>query len=262
MSTLKIIRYQLRDVFRSRWIFFYGFVFLISTDALFRFGGTGDSVILSLLNLVLIVIPLVSIVLGTMYVYSSREYIELILTQPIRRRSLFAGLFVGLSLPLVCAFTIGVGLPFLFHGALTGGAAAALGLLLFVGGLLTVIFVALAFLIALVTEDRIKGLGAALVTWIFFAIVYNGLVLLAIQLFSVYPLHRPVIGMTVLNPIDLGRVLILLQLDVAVLMGFTGAVFERFFGSSTGRMISLAALFVWLAVPLALGRFTFLRKNF
>jgi Cu-processing system permease protein len=41
------------------------------------------------------------VVLGAMYLYSSREYIELLLTQPIERSSLFLGLYGGLALPLV-----------------------------------------------------------------------------------------------------------------------------------------------------------------
>ncbi len=262
MNTIKIIKYQLQDVLRTKWIVFYGIFFLVATDALFRFGGSGERVILSLMNVVLIVIPLVAIVLGAMYLYNSREYIELLLSQPIQRRSLFFGLFVGLTLPLVLAFAAGVGLPFLYHGAIGGEGGGPLGLLLLTGMLLTVIFVALSFSIALATEDKIKGLGAALVVWMFFSVIYNGLVLLVIQLFSDYPLQQPVIAMTLLNPIDLGRTLLLLNLDISALMGFTGAVFQRFFGSATGIGVSVLAMLTWLAVPLLLGQRVFLRKNF
>jgi Cu-processing system permease protein len=262
MSMFKIARYQLQDVLRSRWILAYGLFFLLATDALFRFGGSGERVILSLMNVVLIVIPLVSIVLGTMYLYNSREYIELLLSQPIERRSLFFGLFAGLALPLVLAFVAGVGLPFLYHGAWIGGETGPVGLLLLTGALLTVVFAALAFSIALATEDRIKGLGAALAAWMFFAVIYNALVLLVIQMFSDYPLQHPVIAMSLLNPIDLGRIVLLLNLDVSAMMGFTGAVFQRFFGSGTGQAISMAALLAWLALPLLLGQRAFLRKNF
>jgi Cu-processing system permease protein len=262
MSTSKIVKYQLQDVFRSKWVVFYGLFFAAVTDALFRFGGGGERVIVSLLSVVLIIVPLVAIVLGTMYLYNSREYIELILAQPIRRGQLYAGLFCGLALPLTVGFAAGVGLPFVFHGGLGGGGAAQLVLLLGTGAALTTIFVALAFVISLATEDRIKGLGMALVVWMFFSVIYNGLVLLVIQLFSAYPLQKPVIVMSLLNPIDLGRILLLLQLDVSALMGFTGAVFERFFGSSTGQMVTIAALALWFVVPLLLGRRSFVRKNF
>ncbi|HSJ25310.1 MAG TPA: ABC transporter permease subunit [Longimicrobiales bacterium] len=260
MNTLKIFRYQTRDVLRNRWIPGYALFFLLISDALFRFGGDGERVILSLMNVVLLLVPLSAVMLGVMYLYSSREYIELLLTQPIRRGELFLGLFGGLALPLSAAFVVGAGLPFLYHGA--AGTGAALPILLGTGVLLTVIFVALAFALALVTEDRTRGMGLALLAWMGFAVLYNGLVLLVVQLFADYPLERVVIGLSVLNPIDLGRILLLLNLDAAALMGFTGAVFERFFGGATGRAVTLAALSLWLAVPLLLGRRAFLRKNF
>lgn len=259
MNTLKIFRYQTRDVLRNRWIPGYALFFMLVTDALFRFGGDGERVILSLMNLVLLLVPLSAVMLGVMYLYSSREYIELLLTQPIRRSELFIGLFGGLAMPLSAAFVAGVSVPFLLHGAATG---AALLILLGTGVLLTVIFVALAFALALATEDRTRGMGLALLAWMGFAVLYNGLVLLVVQLFADYPLERVVIALSVLNPIDLGRILLLLNVDAAALMGFTGAVFERFFGGSTGRMVTLAALSLWLAVPLLLGRRAFLRKNF
>lgn len=262
MNTLKIAGYQLRDVFRSNWIVVYTLFFLAATDALFRFGGSGERVVMSLMNVVLIVVPLVAVVLGAMYLYSSREYIELLLTQPIERRSLFVGLYAGLTLPLCTALLFGIGVPFLYHGGLGAEDGGPVALLLLSGVLLTAVFVAIAFAIALRNDDRIRGLGAALLVWLFFSVVYNAMVLLAVQLLSDYPLQQPVIAMTLLNPIDLGRILLLLELDVSALMGFTGAVFTRFFGSSAGMTISLAALLAWLAVPLLWGHRTFLRKNF
>jgi Cu-processing system permease protein len=260
MNTLKILRYQTRDVLRNRWVPGYALFFMLVTDALFRFGGDGERVVLSLMNVVLLLVPLSAVMLGVMYLYSSREYIELLLTQPIRRGELFLGLFGGLALPLCAAYVVGVGVPFLLHGAL--GVGAALPILLGTGVLLTVVFVALAFGLALLTEDRTRGMGMALLAWMAFAVLYNGLVLLVIQLFAEYPLDRAVIALSVLNPIDLARILLLLNLDAAALMGFTGAVFERFFGGATGKAVSLAALTLWLAVPLLLGRRAFLRKNF
>ncbi|CAN5658026.1 hypothetical protein BH23GEM9_BH23GEM9_23640 [soil metagenome] len=261
MMTFKILRYQLQDMLRSRWVIFYALFFLGVTDAFFRFGGDGPRVILSLMNVVLLIIPLMAVVLGTMFLYNSREYIELLLSQPIRRSSLFAGLFSGLSLPLAAAYVVGTSLPFLYHGALRQS-AGALGVLLLAGVLLTVIFVALAFAVALTTEDRIRGLGLALGVWMFAAVLYNGVMLLVIQIFDAYPLQHVVIGMSLLNPIDLGRIFMLLNLDAAALMGFTGAVFEKFFGSVRGQLLTLAAMMCWLTVPLLLGRRAFLRKNF
>ena len=259
MSTLKILKYQLQDVLRSRWVLFYTGFFWLVTDALFRFGGTGERVVVSLMNVVLLVVPLVAIMLGVMFLYNSREYVELLLSQPIRRMSLFLGLYAGLTVPLSAGFAIGVVVPFLYHG---GGEAASLALLVATGVLLVFVFSALAFFVALRTDDRIRGLGTGLVVWLFFAVLYDGLVLLTVVLLSQYPLEKPVIAMSLLNPVDLGRILLLLKLDISALMGYTGAVFQRFFGSGSGQAITVAALLAWVGVPFLLGRRAFLNKNF
>lgn len=262
MNTLKIARYQLQDVLRSRWIIFYGVFFLVLTDALFRFGGAGDRVLLSLMNVVLIAVPLVAIVLGAMYVYASREFTELMLTQPVRRGDFFVGLFLGLAAPLAGAFVLGAGLPFVYHGALGGGHAGSVLLLIGTGVLLTLVFSALAFLVALRAEDRTKGLGICLALWLFFTVIFDGLVLLGIHLFAAYPIEEPVIAISVLNPVDLGRILLLLNFEISALMGFTGAVFQKFFGSALGQVLTVAGLLAWLVVPFTLGLRTFARKNF
>jgi Cu-processing system permease protein len=262
VTALKVLRYELRDLRRSRWVLGYTLLLLVLTDALLRFGGGGPRAVLSLINVALVLAPLVSIVFGTMYLYGSRDFIELLLAQPVGRPALFAGLYAGLALPLALGFLAGVGLPFLWGGAGDGSLAGPLAMLLGTGVLLTLVFTALAFLVSLLFEDRAKGLGAAILLWLAATALYDALLVLAATTFADYPLELPLIGLTVLNPVDLGRVLLLLQFDTAALMGYTGAVFERFFGSGAGVAIAVVALTAWCAVPLLLGLRRFRRKDF
>ena len=96
------------------------------------------------------------------------------------------------------------------------------------------LLVGLAFLVAVLVRDRAAGLGIAIVMWLFLAALYDGLVLLTASALYQYPLDRLMIGFMLLNPIDLARVMFLLEFDVAALMGYTGAVFRRFFGTGLG----------------------------
>ncbi len=258
-TAARILGYELRNLFRSRWVLVYGALFLVLTDALFRFGGSGDRVLLSLTNVVLLLIPLVSIVLGTMHLYHAREFVELMLAQPVSRGALFTGLYAGLALPLAACFVIGVGAPFLWHGA---AATPAVAVLLAAGILLTLVFTAVAFLVALRFQDRAVGLGVAIVVWLVAAVLYDGVVLLGIALFGDWPLERAVLAATFLNPVDLGRVLLLLRFDLSALSGYTGAVFARFFAGGTGLLLSVAGLALWAALPLAWGARRFARKDF
>ncbi|HEX6537441.1 MAG TPA: ABC transporter permease subunit [Gemmatimonadaceae bacterium] len=261
-ATTKVIKYEMSNVVRSRWVLAYALFFFLVTDALLRFGGDGTRALLSLVNIVLFIIPLVTIVFGTMYLYDAREFTELLLAQPVHRRQLFAGLYVGLALPLSLGFLAGVGLPFALHGL--GGATegATLAALALAGVLLTSVFTAIAFLIAVRSEDKVKGLGLAIAIWLAFAVVYDGLVLLAVSIFADYPLERPMVAMMLANPVDLARVFLLMRFDVAALMGYTGAVFERLFGTERGVILALGVLGAWCAVPLALGLRWFQRKDF
>ena len=177
MTAGKVLRYELRDLRRSRWILGYALLLLLLTDALLRFGGGGPRAVLSLLNVVLVFVPLVSIVFGAMYLYGARDFIELLLAQPVGRSALFAGLYGGLAAPLAAAFVLGVGLPFLWGGG-DGSLAGPLAMLLGAGVLLTLVFTALAFLVSLLFEDRAKGLGAALLVWLAATALYDAALVL------------------------------------------------------------------------------------
>ncbi len=261
-TTLKILRYEFHNVIRNRWMIIYALFFLIMAEGLYQLSGEASKVILSLMNLTLLIVPLVSLIFGAMYTYNAREFVELLLSQPVDRKYLFAGMYLGLAVPLAAAFVIGVLVPFGLHGV---GEPANLPIVITLVGtgiLLTLIFVALALLIAIVNEDKGRGLGMSILLWLFFAVIYDAVLLLATLTFRDYPMEQPVIVMTLLNPIDLGRIVLMLQFDVSALMGYTGAVFEQFFGSATGMVVSFGSLTVWSAFPFLLALRKFIRKDF
>ena len=261
-STARIAWYEIRDVARGKWLLLYGAFFFLLTEGLFRFVGDGSRVLLSLVSLVLLLVPLVGVLFGTVYLYGAREFNQLLLAQPVNRRQMFGGLYLGLSIPLAGAMALGIGLPFLFHGVLSGRDIATLIVLLSTAVALTLVFVALAFLIAVGVSDRLKGVGAAIVVWLAFSFLYDGLVLSGVAAFSEYPLEGALIAAVLLNPVDLGRILLLMRLDVAALMGYTGATFEAFFGTVSGVALATAALAAWVVVPVLLGFHLFSRKDF
>jgi Cu-processing system permease protein len=251
----------LRDLSRNRWIAAYAAGFLLIAEGLFWFGGTGPQVVLSMLNVVLIVVPLVALVFGTIHVYASREFVELLLAQPVPRAQLFTGLYLGLALPLAGAFAAGAGIPFVLH-LHAGAGAGALAALFGAGIGLSLTFAAVATWIALYTDDRLKGVGLALGVWLVTTLVYDGLVLALAAAFGDWPLEKPLLALMLANPVDLARVLVLTQLDVSALMGYTGAVFERTFGTSLGTALAIAVLMMWCAVPYGLAARRFRRRDF
>lgn len=261
-TVARVLGSQFTNVVRSRWILGYALLLLGLTELLLRFGGSGERALLSLLNVVLLLLPLVSVVFGTLYVYNAREFIEMLLAQPVGRGALYAGLFGGLAIPLSGAFLLGVGLPLLLQG---GGDPTYLGhavMLLGAGLLLTLVFTAFSLCVAVRIDDRARGLGAALIVWLLTTLVYDGLILLVTTLFADRPLEGPLLVLIFLNPVDLARVLLLLSFDISALMGYTGAVYERFFRGGAGTVLAFLMLGVCAAVPLLLGLRWFRRKDF
>jgi Cu-processing system permease protein len=240
----KIIKYVITDILRNKIVVIYTAFLLVASFSVFSLEDNNSKGLLSLLNIILIVVPLVSIIFSTIYMYNSVEFIELLVSQPLKRRTIWLSLFIGLASSLSIAFFIGAGIPVLFYQANGIGFTMILS-----GIILSIIFAAIAFLATVKMRDKAKGIGAAIMLWLYFSLLFDGLVLFLLFQFADYPLEKPMIALSALNPIDLSRILILLQLDVSAMMGYTGAVFKDFFGTSTGLMFSFFVLLSWIIIP-------------
>ena len=94
------------------------------------------------------------------------------------------------------------------------------------------------------------------------AVIYDGFFLMSLMIFEDYPLDTFSLTATMFNPIDLSRVLILLKLDISALMGYTGALFQKFFGTTFGVILSLSVLILWVLIPAWLIKMKSSRKDF
>ncbi|MBL8007697.1 MAG: ABC transporter permease subunit [Ignavibacteria bacterium] len=254
---IKILKYIFLDLFRSKFILAYTFFLLLMTITVVYIGHDTSKAVISILNIILFIVPLVSIIFGTIHFYNSREFIEFLLTQPVARKSIFWSEYFGLSASLSLSFITGVGLPLIFIGINIQGVY-----LIISGVLLTLIFVSLAFLASSAVNDRVKGIGLSILIWLYLSVIFDGFVMMIFYLLRDYPLDKIIVGLTSLNPVDLTRILILLQIEISALMGFTGATFQNFFGSITGKIYSLIMLLIWIILPAMISLRVFKRKNF
>ncbi len=253
---MKLSKYVLYDILRSKIILAYTLFLFIVSLSMFQMEENSSKAMLSLLNIVLIVLPLISLVFTTIHYYNSYEFIELMLSQPLSRTRILLSEFAGVSISLLSAFFIGAGVPVLLFAANDTGFA-----LLFTGGALTLVFTSIAFLAAVYARDKARGIGFALLLWFYFALIYDGLVLLVLFSFSDYPLEKLTLVLSALNPIDLGRIFIMLRMDIGALMGYTGALYKDFFGSGSGILFTVGIMILWVALPLWLAVRKFKRKD-
>ncbi|MBN8650645.1 MAG: ABC transporter permease subunit [Cytophagales bacterium] len=252
----RIIKYVFYDILRTRFILFYTAFLMVCTFAFFQIDGDFGKVVLSLMNIVLMAVPLVSVVFTTIHFFNSYEFIELMLAQPVNRRAVFLSEYLAVASSLCLAFVVGVGFPFVLYGAWQ-----PISSLMITGIFLTLVFVSLAFFASVLTRDKAKAIGIALLFWFYFSLIYDGLLLWVIYSFSDYPLEKLTLTLIAFNPIDLARIIMLLQLDISALMGYTGAFYKNFFGSNLGILFSLSLLIIWVLWPILFALRIFNRKD-
>ena len=252
----KILKYVTGDILRNRIVLLYTAFLSIISISVFSLENNETKGLLSLLNIVLLIVPLVSIIFSTIYIYNSIEFIELLVSQPLKRKSIWFSLYAGLASSLSIAFLVGAGIPLIFYHP------NVLGLMMcLVGIFLSIIFVGIAMLASVTTRDKAKGIGIVILLWLYFSLLFDGLVLFLLFQLADYPLEKPMIGVTALNPIDLGRILIMLKMDVAAMLGYTGAVFKEFFGSGMGIIFTLIVLLCWIVFQVWLSARKFNSKD-
>lgn len=258
----RILKYSIYDLLRSRWMYIYLGFYMLLTFTLFWLSSNISGVILSLMNIILVLVPLVALLFGVTYYYNSREFTELLLAQPLKRIQIFLGQYFGLSLSLNLCLLLGLGIPFVIYGLAWSDELNNYLTLMGVGIMLTFVFTGLSMWIAVRNDNRIVGFGLAVFLWLLFAVIYDGIFLLLLSVYSDYPLETFALTASMFNPIDLSRILVTLQLDIAALMGYTGAVFQKILGSGMGRVSAWLILVLWVIVPLWFMTRSAMRKDF
>ena len=252
----RIIKIILSDILKNKIVLVYTLILAILSWSSFGMEDNTAKGMLTVLNVILFTVPLVSILFATIYIYNSAEFIELLVSQPIKRSKIWISLFISLALSLIISFLIGSGIPLLINALNLNGI-----MMLLIGVLITAIFVSLAFLSAIFNRDKARGIGASIVIWLFFALIFDGLILFLLFQFSDYPIEKPMIFVTSLSPIDLARIQMLLHLDASAMMGYTGALFKEYFGNGIGIIISLLLLVLWVIIPFILSLKKFKTKD-
>lgn len=235
-----------------------GYLLLLATAGwgIFLIESYPQKALLTLLEISILAVPMICMIFSTIYYYNSLEFIQLLLTQPVERKTITRAFFMSLSLVLIACYMLGIGLPVL----LMHFGKESLVLLLS-GSLLTLIFTSLALFICTLTKDKARGMGFTLLIWAFFAIIYDGLLLFLMYQFSEYPIEKGVLILSFLNPIDIGRILVVMQTEASALLGYTGAIFRDFFGSSTGFLVSTLGMLIWGVLPFWGARKVFDKKD-
>ncbi len=217
----------------------------------------------SLINLVGFILPLFALVLGTFSFISNKEYLELMVSQPISRYQVILGKYFGLLLTMLSATLIGFAIPGIVI-SLTIGVEGALSyaLVILFSILLTIIFTGCAILISQIAKRQQIALGITIGVWMFFEVIY-GLIILGTTLYftPVFLKHALIIEL-LFNPIDIYRVLSLLAVGGAEFFGPAGASLIKLTGSEWIAVLSgVLGMVAWSVIPIIASIKIFSRQN-
>ena len=257
-------RQELTLAVRSRWTQVFAAVFAalalaVAASGYVLSGGLGVQdfarTAVSLVQLVLLLVPLTALLIGVTSLAPEREA-EILFSQPVRRRDVLLGRLLGLFAALAAAQGLGLGaaglVVFSQSGAegVSGYAALAAGALA-----LTAVFLGVAALIAVrgLGRGRSRPLAVALVTWFAAAILFDVAALGAASLLPSGYASRLLIVSVIVNPVDAVRTGALFAIEGAAAFGAASLAFLRFTRGVTGAALLLSiSTVLWIVVPVLL----------
>lgn len=272
-NVMVIAEKELLESMRSRWLVTFTIIFgllalLISFFGLSGMGVGGyqgfNRVTASLLNLVLYLLPLIALVIGSSTIAGEKEVgsLHVLLTQPVSKSEVIIGKFLGLALALTASILAGFGSAGVVIAWKTG-TINIVDYLVFVilSIVLTLVFLSMSLLISVVTTRRSQAVALAIFVWFFTILVYDFLAIGIASLQQVTVVVPLLLTLLLLNPADMVRVLVILQLGGEETFGPTLAALTRMMGSGSGEVLLGVVLFLWLFGPLGLSVWIFSRKQ-
>lgn len=250
---------------RSRWtqifaLVFGGLALAVAVSGYILSGGSGMQdfarTAASLVQLVLLLVPLASIVMGVLALTPDRGGAEILYAQPIARGRVLVGTLAGLFAALVGAQAIGFGAAGLLifaragAGGLGGFIVVALG-----SAVLTAVFLSLAAVVSVgqIGRRRVRALAVALVAWFVLALLVDVAALALASLLRSGDASRLLITSVLVNPIGAVRTGTLLSIEGTGAFGSASLALLRLTHGPAGAAALIAlSLTLWIAVPLAL----------
>jgi Cu-processing system permease protein len=150
----KLLKYSLLDILKSRFAILYTLFMALVAISIYQVSEDLNKVTLSMLNIMLMIVPLIAAVFATTHFFNNLEFTELMLAQPVKRRDVFLSQVLAVIIMLSGALLVGLGLPMVLWGA-----DESIITLLGTGVVLSAVFAGLAFLASVLTRDKAKAIG-------------------------------------------------------------------------------------------------------
>lgn len=260
-TILILARKEVRDALRNRWFLLYAVCFAalslglasVALAGTGRFGMAGfGRTAASLVNLVLLIVPLMGLTLGAAALCGERERgtLETLLAQPICRSEVLLGKLLGLGAAVAAAVAAGFGTT----AAVLAARGASSNLAQFASiSLLSVLLgwsmLSVGLLISALARRTTVALGAAIFTWL--AFVFLGDLGLIGGALTLRMTAAELLTAALVNPLQVFKIFAVSGMHRSLdLLGPAGLYASQTFGAGLPLLLC-GILAAWIVTPLA-----------
>jgi Cu-processing system permease protein len=272
LQTITLLsRKEIRDATKSRWLMMFGIGFAVIASALswmalsglgsFGVAGFGRTTA-SMVNMVLLIVPLMGLTLGALAIASERERgaLAYLMSQPVTPFEIFLSKYLGVAAALVAALLVGFAVSG-FLVVVRGGSSNAGDFLALVGltVLLALSSVSIGLLLSAGLRSGATAIGLAVFLWLSLAFLSDlGLMGTAVALDIGV---RELLFMVLTNPLQVYKLAAILSIknDLEVL-GPAGVYAMRTYGEAL-LPILMALFAAWVITPFVVGFLIFKKRG-
>lgn len=255
-----IAQKELRDALRNHWFIVFTVAFAglaLALSALIQPGGTQlrtmsySRTAASLINLVLLFVPLIGLTLGSANLAGDRETgaLAYLLAQPVNRAEVLLGKYLGIAGALLATLTLGFGVAgaaLALQGSIQDAGSYLLTVML--AYLLATAMLSLGFLMSAIARKTAAALGGALFLWLFLVFI-GDLGIMGTTVSMRLPIET-VFFVAVLNPLQMFKIASILTIQANLeVLGPAGLYATDQFGGLLLPLLILGLL-AWIVVPL------------
>jgi Cu-processing system permease protein len=265
---------EIRESLRNRWVLATTLLMaaLALTLTLLGSAPTGsvgvrplDVVIVSLSSLTVFLLPLIALLISHDAIVGEveRGTMLLLLSYPVARWQVLLGKFAGHLAVLAFATILGYGTAALVLAvagpSIDTDSLAAFALMILSSVLLGAVFIAIGYLISALVRVRATAAGIAIGVWLAFVVLYDMGLLGLLVMDQGRSISASILNLLLLaNPTDVYRMLNLTGTTGVSTFAGTAALANAM--TLAPRML-VAALLLWLLLPLALAAHAFSRRE-
>ncbi len=262
---------ELQDARRNRWYLIYVLVFTGLSLALAWMGMTGlgdyglagfGRTAASIINIVLLVVPLMGLTLGAISLAGERERntLQYLLAQPVTQFEVLLGKYLGLAIALFSALVLGFGISGIFISLQGGSAEINLYLLMvLLAFMLALVSLSLGFLISSMVRKGSTAISIALFIWLLL-LIFGDLGLMGTSIMLRLDVGQ-LLTLTLLNPMQIFKIAAILNIRGSLeVLGPAGIYAVRTYGTQLMPGL-IGVLLAWTLLPLTFAYYAFRRSG-